>query len=305
MLPKRDLSNSNAVVTASASDIDTSEAAFRYAQDLLPEDQSEFNSLRMIWLRAALTNPQLLRAGGSVAGVAWQIQYRMNREKRCAWPSFNTMAEATGLSPSTIKYAVHWLETHGWIFVDRRSGGGNRYVINLAKTERQLLLEDKRGDERATETDEPRHCDTPVTDVVDETPEQSVTDQPGHSDDPVGNDGPGHSNDPLGASERLGVGCCDDPDRDIRTSPKIRKLDSTESKIDRQKRRARVRARPLASLALSPDGAQLELFAVQGSHPTSCAKGDSNDGSEDKCEKSEQDRAWMLAGEEKFVKNAS
>ena len=81
---------------------------------------------------------------GSAKSVLAALAYHDMPDGDGIFPEIDTLAEATGYSPRTIKRALKWLEGHGWIVREQRRYAGrqttNRYWIMQAEVAAAEIL---------------------------------------------------------------------------------------------------------------------------------------------------------------------
>ncbi len=105
----------------------------------IPAQRFNLEKLKEEWLGQLILDRA---ATLSVVKVAIAICPFMNRKERgWAFPGFALICERTGLSRSSVIRAIDWLETHGFLRVDRRRVGkrnlANRYCPLLKRPAQQ------------------------------------------------------------------------------------------------------------------------------------------------------------------------
>jgi len=82
-----------------------------------------FREVKLQWLQQLSCNGDLNDSARSVA--LYIVTTHLNGHTEKAWPSYQTIADATGKSVKTIQSAVRELEIKGWLEVRRGSGIGH------------------------------------------------------------------------------------------------------------------------------------------------------------------------------------
>jgi DNA-binding transcriptional regulator YhcF (GntR family) len=82
-----------------------------------------FREVKLQWLQQLSCDRDLSDSARSVA--LYIITTHMNGHTEKAWPSYQTIADATGKSVKTIQRAVRELEVKGWFDVQRGNGVGH------------------------------------------------------------------------------------------------------------------------------------------------------------------------------------
>ncbi|WP_258045493.1 helix-turn-helix domain-containing protein [Mesorhizobium sp. NBSH29] len=82
-----------------------------------------FRDLKLQWLQQLSCDKGLSDSARSVA--LYIITTHLNGHTEKAWPSYQTIADATGKSVKTIQRAVRELEVKGWFEVQRGNGVGH------------------------------------------------------------------------------------------------------------------------------------------------------------------------------------
>jgi DNA-binding transcriptional regulator YhcF (GntR family) len=82
-----------------------------------------FRDVKLQWLQQLSCDKDLSDSARSVA--LYIITTHLNGHTEKAWPSFQTIADATGNSVKTIQRAVRELEVKGWFEVQRGNGVGH------------------------------------------------------------------------------------------------------------------------------------------------------------------------------------
>ena len=86
-------------------------------------DTRPFREVKLQWLQQLSCDRDLSDCARSVA--LYIITTHMNGHTQKAWPSYQTIADATGKSVKTIQRAVRELEVKGWFEVQRGNGVGH------------------------------------------------------------------------------------------------------------------------------------------------------------------------------------
>lgn len=86
-------------------------------------DTRPFREVKLQWLQQLSCDRDLSDSARSVA--LYIITTHMNGHTEKAWPSYQTIADATGKSVKTIQRAVRELEVKGWFEVERGNGVGH------------------------------------------------------------------------------------------------------------------------------------------------------------------------------------
>jgi len=82
-----------------------------------------FRDVKLQWLQQLSCDKDLSDSARSVA--LYIITTHLNGHTEKAWPSYQTIANATGKSVKTIQRAVRELEVKGWFEVQRGNGVGH------------------------------------------------------------------------------------------------------------------------------------------------------------------------------------
>ncbi|MDD1498572.1 helix-turn-helix domain-containing protein [Agrobacterium sp. CNPSo 3708] len=82
-----------------------------------------FRDVKLQWLQQLSCDKDLSDSARSVA--LYIITTHLNGHTEKAWPSYQTIADATGKSVKTIQRAVRELEVKGWFEVQRGNGVGH------------------------------------------------------------------------------------------------------------------------------------------------------------------------------------
>ena len=82
-----------------------------------------FRDVKLQWLQQLSCDTGLSDSARSVA--LYIITTHLNGHTEKAWPSYQTIADATGKSVKTIQRAVRELEVKGWFEVQRGNGVGH------------------------------------------------------------------------------------------------------------------------------------------------------------------------------------
>jgi hypothetical protein len=109
------------------------------------EEPFSLEKLREAWQRQLVGHRDI---PASVLKVALAIGWHLNRDKGgVAWPGIRRLSELTSLVPSTVSWAVKWLEKHQHLHVERRRNGKR----NLPNLYRPLL---RKRHERQTDVEQ-------------------------------------------------------------------------------------------------------------------------------------------------------
>ncbi|GAB3441394.1 helix-turn-helix domain-containing protein [Insolitispirillum peregrinum] len=90
-----------------------------------------FRDVKLQWLQLLSCDPGLSDCAKTVA--LYIITTHMNGHTEKAWPSYQTIADATGKSVKTIQRAVRDLENAGWFEVQRGNGVNHNTVYTPAE----------------------------------------------------------------------------------------------------------------------------------------------------------------------------
>ncbi len=94
-----------------------------------------FRDVKLQWLQTLSCDAGL--SDGAKCVALYLITTHMNGHTEKAWPSYQTIADATGKSAKTIQRAVRELEQTGWLDVQRGNGVGHNTVYS--PTEASIL----------------------------------------------------------------------------------------------------------------------------------------------------------------------
>jgi len=86
-------------------------------------DVRPFREVKLQWLQQLSCDKDLSDSARSVA--LYIVTTHLNGHTEKAWPSHQTIADATGKSAKTIQRAVRELEVKGWFEVQRGNGVGH------------------------------------------------------------------------------------------------------------------------------------------------------------------------------------
>ena len=86
-------------------------------------DTRPFREVKLQWLQQLSCDRDLSDSARSVA--LYIVTTHLNGHTEKAWPSYQTIADATGKSVKTIQRAVRELEVKGWFEVERGNGVGH------------------------------------------------------------------------------------------------------------------------------------------------------------------------------------
>lgn len=98
-------------------------------------ERRPFKEVKLQWLELLSCDAEVNDSAKCVA--LYIITKHMNGHTEEAWPSFSTIAEATGKSVKTIQRAIHDLELGGWLDVVR--GNGSRRSTRYRPSEASIL----------------------------------------------------------------------------------------------------------------------------------------------------------------------
>lgn len=139
----------------------------------IKNDPKQAVRAKFLWLRQVFTDPATGHLACRVAGL--MIDH-INRATGEAWPSQARLAEAAGVTPRAIQYALKKLISGGHLKVRRKRGLANRYQPLLKPTNDRSL--DGFGPANASsKTDEPsfvRLLETPLKKQLDEAERQRL-----------------------------------------------------------------------------------------------------------------------------------
>lgn len=133
----------------------------------LKNDPKQAARSKFLWLRQVFTDPATGHLPCRVAGL--MIDH-INRATGEAWPSQARLAEAAGVTPRAIQYALQKLISGGHLKVRRKRGFANRYQPLLRPTN-ELSPDGRRPANVGSKTDEPsfaRLLETPLKKPLDE-----------------------------------------------------------------------------------------------------------------------------------------
>ncbi|GAB3443773.1 helix-turn-helix domain-containing protein [Insolitispirillum peregrinum] len=97
-------------------------------------DRRPFREVKLQWLQALSCDGSLSDCAKTIA--LYIVTTHMNGHTEKAWPSYQTIADATGKSVKTIQRAVRELEERGWFDVQR--GNGVRHNTVYSPTEASI-----------------------------------------------------------------------------------------------------------------------------------------------------------------------
>lgn len=120
-----------------------------------------FREVKLQWLQQLSCDKDLSDNARSVA--LYIVTTHLNGHTERAWPSYQTIADATGKSVKTIQRAVHELENKGWFEVTRGNGVGHNMEYSPSassilrateareKTDKIVTLYPAKGDQTCSE----------------------------------------------------------------------------------------------------------------------------------------------------------
>ena len=143
------------------------------AVNALKNDPKQAARSKFLWLRQVFTDPATGHLACRVAGL---LIDHINRTTGEAWPSQARLAQAAGVTPRAIQYALQKLISGGHLKVRRKRGLANRYRLHFRPTNDRAL--DGSGPTNAgSKTDEPcfaRLLETPLKKGLDEAERQRL-----------------------------------------------------------------------------------------------------------------------------------
>lgn len=143
------------------------------ALNAVKNDPKQAARSKFLWLRQVLTDPATGHLACRVAGL---LIDHINRATGEAWPSQARLADAAGVTPRAIQYALQKLISGGHLKVRRQRGLANRYQPLIRPTNDSSP--DRSGPTNAcSKTAEPsfaRLLETPLKKALDEAERQRL-----------------------------------------------------------------------------------------------------------------------------------